>query len=120
VLYPLRFKEALRNYGFGDRWIVEAYEKEGLPEDHRVAETWEVCDRPTESSMTLEPSGDCALLKAYLPDLVQTASTTLASARGTLMKPQIDTDEHRQESAFICVHPCSSVVFRQPINGGYP
>jgi mannose-6-phosphate isomerase len=53
-LYPLRFKEILRNYGFGDRWIVEAYEKTGLPEDHRVAETWEVCDRPNgESSEVL-------------------------------------------------------------------
>ncbi|MGC9468440.1 MAG: type I phosphomannose isomerase catalytic subunit [Anaerolineae bacterium] len=49
-LYPLRFKEILRNYHFGDRWIAEAYEKTGLPEDHRIAETWEVCDRPPESS----------------------------------------------------------------------
>jgi mannose-6-phosphate isomerase len=49
-LYPLRFQEILRNYGFGDRWIVEVFEKEGLPEDHRVAETWEVVDRPGESS----------------------------------------------------------------------
>ena len=49
-LYPLRFGEILRNYGFGDRWIVEVFEKEGLPEDHRVAETWEVVDRPGESS----------------------------------------------------------------------
>ena len=49
-LYPLRFKEILRDYGFGDRWIVEAYQKTGLPENHRVGETWEVCDRPGESS----------------------------------------------------------------------
>jgi mannose-6-phosphate isomerase len=49
-LYPLRFKEILRNYGFGNRWIVEAYEKTGLPEDHRVGETWEVCDRPNGES----------------------------------------------------------------------
>jgi mannose-6-phosphate isomerase len=49
-LYPLRFKEILRNYAFGNRWIVDAYEKTGLPDDHRVAETWEVCDRPGESS----------------------------------------------------------------------
>lgn len=49
-LYPLRFREILRNYAFGDRWITEAFEKEGLPDDHRVAETWEVVDRPGESS----------------------------------------------------------------------
>jgi len=53
ILYPLRFKEILRNYGFGDRWIAEAYDKTGLPEDHRVAETWEVCDRGDESSEIL-------------------------------------------------------------------
>jgi mannose-6-phosphate isomerase len=50
ALYPLRFREILRNYGFGDRWIVESFEKTGLPEDHRIAETWEVVDRPNESS----------------------------------------------------------------------
>jgi mannose-6-phosphate isomerase len=40
----------LRNYGFGDRWIVEVYEKTGLPEEHTIAETWEVCDRPNGES----------------------------------------------------------------------
>lgn len=49
-LYPLRFKEILRDYGFGNRWIVTALDKENLPPDHRIAETWEVCDRPGESS----------------------------------------------------------------------
>lgn len=52
-LYPLRFKEILRNYSFGDRWIVEAFAKTDLPEDHRIAETWEVCDRPGESSQII-------------------------------------------------------------------
>jgi len=50
-LYPIRFKETYRNYGFGDRWIVDAYEKTGLPEDNRIAETWEVVDRKGESSV---------------------------------------------------------------------
>jgi mannose-6-phosphate isomerase len=50
TLYPLRFKEVLRNYSFGGRWIVDVFQKTGLPEDHRVAETWEVVDRPGESS----------------------------------------------------------------------
>ena len=50
-LYPLCFKEILRNYSFGERWIVDAFENQGLPQDHRVAETWEVCDRPDESSV---------------------------------------------------------------------
>ena len=49
-LYPLRFREILRDYAFGDRWIVEAYAKTSLPDNHRVGETWEVCDRPGESS----------------------------------------------------------------------
>ncbi len=53
MLYPLRFKEILRNYGFGNRWIVDVYAKEGLPEDHRIAETWEVCDRGAESSIVV-------------------------------------------------------------------
>ncbi|MBN2392035.1 MAG: hypothetical protein JXR84_15005 [Anaerolineae bacterium] len=53
MLYPLRFKEILRNYTFGNRWIVDVYEKEGLPQDHRIAETWEVCDRGAESSVVI-------------------------------------------------------------------
>jgi len=48
--YPLRFREILRDYRFGDRWIVREFEKIGLPDGHRVGETWEVCDRPGESS----------------------------------------------------------------------
>lgn len=27
ALYPLRFKEILRDYGFGDRWIARDFEK---------------------------------------------------------------------------------------------
>ncbi|MBC7234436.1 MAG: hypothetical protein H5T69_01235 [Chloroflexi bacterium] len=50
-LYPLRFREILRNYGFGGRWIAEAFAKEGLSDDHRLAETWEAVDRPGESSI---------------------------------------------------------------------
>lgn len=53
VLYPLRTREGLRNYTFGNRWITEVFEKTGLPEDHRIAETWEVVDRPPESSEIL-------------------------------------------------------------------
>jgi mannose-6-phosphate isomerase len=49
--YPLRFKEILRNYSFGNRWIAKALEKEDLPPGHRLAETWEVCDRGKESSI---------------------------------------------------------------------
>ncbi len=51
TLYPLRFTEILRDYEFGNRWIAASFEKEGLPERHRLGETWEVCDRPKESSV---------------------------------------------------------------------
>ncbi len=52
-LYPLRFKEILRNYAFGDRWIAREFAKSDLPADHRIAETWEVVDRPPESSVVI-------------------------------------------------------------------
>lgn len=65
-LYPLRFKEILRNYGFGNRWIVDAFDKDGLPDDHRIAETWEVCDRPGESSEVING----ALLGHTLHELI--------------------------------------------------
>ncbi len=68
VLYPLRFGEILRNYNFGNRWIEEEFEKEGLPEGHRIAETWEVCDRPGESSEVI--NGELA--GSSLHDLIET------------------------------------------------
>jgi len=52
-LYPLRFKEIIRNYSFGGRWITRAFAKPGLPATGSIAETWEVCDRPAESSVVV-------------------------------------------------------------------
>ena len=49
-LYPLRFREILRHYSFGERWIDEAFEKTDLPAEGNITETWEVCERPDESS----------------------------------------------------------------------
>lgn len=65
--YPIRFKEILRNYSFGDRWIVEKFSKPGLPVGHRVAETWEICDRPGESSEIINGH----FLGLSLSDLIQ-------------------------------------------------
>jgi mannose-6-phosphate isomerase len=65
--YPIRFKEILRNYSFGDRWIVEKFSKPGLPANHRVAETWEICDRPGESSEIINGH----FLGLSLSDLIQ-------------------------------------------------
>jgi mannose-6-phosphate isomerase len=75
-LYPLHFKEILRNYGFGNRWMTTVFAKE-LPEDHRLAETWEVCDRPGESSQVtngpLEGRTLHELIAQYQADLLGTA-----------------------------------------------
>lgn len=50
ALYPLRFREILRDYSFGNRWIADALAKQGLPANHPLSETWEVCDRRKDSS----------------------------------------------------------------------
>lgn len=52
-LYPLRFKEILRDYSFGNRWIARTFEKSGLPEKHPLSETWEIVDRPGESGQII-------------------------------------------------------------------
>lgn len=52
-LYPLRFQEILRHYGFGARWIAETLPGKELPPDVQIAETWEVCNRPSESSYVI-------------------------------------------------------------------
>ena len=48
MLYPLRFKEILRNYRFGNRWITTEFAKQGglagedmiRPEDLSSAVLW--------------------------------------------------------------------------------
>jgi len=76
ALYPLRFKEIIRNYGFGNRNLVTFFEKDGLPKEGSIAETWEVCDRPGLSSIVI--NGDLAgkalheLIQDYGADLLGT------------------------------------------------
>lgn len=50
-LYPLKFREALRHYGFGARWIAELFPKKRLPAEGIIAETWEVCDHGKDVSV---------------------------------------------------------------------
>jgi len=87
ALYPLRFREILRNYEFGGRWIAESFEKQGLPEDHRLAETWEVVDRQGESSQVI----NCPLAGSTLHDLIEAYGPALLGtdvvAKGGLRFP---------------------------------
>ena len=104
-LYPLRFKEILRDYGFGARWIVEAYEKSGLPEaPHRVGETWEICDRPNgESSEVI--NGPLAgerlhtLIDTYDEALLGTDVVARSGARFPLLIKFLDSTHPLGEQA---------------------
>lgn len=51
VWYPLKFREILRPYGFGDRWIPRHFPQKDLPAAGVIAETWEVCDHGADSSV---------------------------------------------------------------------
>lgn len=42
-MYPLRFREVIRSYKFGERWIARFFPDKKLPETGIIAETWEVC-----------------------------------------------------------------------------
>ncbi len=42
--YPLKLTAHTRNYTFGERMIVDRLGKSGLPEEGRIAETWEISD----------------------------------------------------------------------------
>ncbi len=50
MLYPLKFKPFLKYYPYGGRRFVDVLEKEGVPRDRDVAETWEVSDHGAEQS----------------------------------------------------------------------
>lgn len=94
ALYPLRFKEILRNYDFGGRWIAEEFDKQGLPEEHRLSETWEVCDRPGESSVVkngaLAGSSLHDLIETYGEELLGHAVTAESGSRFPLLIKLLD------------------------------
>ena len=104
-LYPLRFKEILRDYRFGNRWIVEAYEKTGLPDaPHHVGETWEVCDRPTgESSEVINGplTGQTlhSLIAAYGETLLGTDVVARCGTRFPLLIKFLDASNTLSEQA---------------------
>jgi mannose-6-phosphate isomerase len=93
-LYPLCFQEILRNYRFGNRWIASAFAKQGLPPDHTLAETWEVCDRPNESSIVtngpLSGSTLHQLIEQYQEQILGTAIVARFGLRFPLLIKFLD------------------------------
>ena len=53
MLYPLKFKPYLKFYPYGGRRFVEVLEKQDVPRDRDVAETWEVSDHGEEQSVVV-------------------------------------------------------------------
>jgi mannose-6-phosphate isomerase len=53
MLYPLKFKPYLKFYPYGGRRFVEVLQKDGVPADRDVAETWEVSDHGQEQSVVV-------------------------------------------------------------------
>ncbi|HVF10637.1 MAG TPA: type I phosphomannose isomerase catalytic subunit [Abditibacteriaceae bacterium] len=53
MLYPLKFKPYLKYYPYGGRRFVEILEKEDVPRDCDVAETWEISDHGVEQSSVI-------------------------------------------------------------------
>jgi mannose-6-phosphate isomerase len=49
-MYPLKFKPYLKFYPYGGRRLVEVLEKDDVPRDRDVAETWEISDHGEEQS----------------------------------------------------------------------
>jgi mannose-6-phosphate isomerase len=74
MLYPLKFKPYLKFYPYGGHRFVEILNKEDVPRDHDVAETWEVSDHGEEQSVVT--NGPLAgrtlrqLMQEYKGDLV--------------------------------------------------
>jgi mannose-6-phosphate isomerase len=52
-MYPLKFKPYLKFYPYGGRRFVEVLEKDGVPRDRDVAETWEISDHGEEQSVVM-------------------------------------------------------------------
>jgi mannose-6-phosphate isomerase len=50
-MYPLKFKPFLKFYPYGGRRLAQVLDKEGVPRDRDVAESWEVADHGQEQSI---------------------------------------------------------------------
>ncbi|MDF2441121.1 MAG: mannose-6-phosphate isomerase [Abditibacteriota bacterium] len=50
-MYPLKFEPYLKFYPYGGRRFVEVLEKQGVPRNRDVAETWEIADHGEEQSI---------------------------------------------------------------------
>ena len=50
-MYPLKFKPYLKFYPYGGRRLAQVLEKNGVPRDRDVAESWEVADHGEEQSI---------------------------------------------------------------------
>jgi mannose-6-phosphate isomerase len=102
-LYPIRFREVLRDYTFGARWIVSAFAKTGLPENHRIAETWEVVDRPKDCSVAV--NGPLAgqtlheLIERFGADLLGADITARFGTRFPLLIKFLDASNELGEQA---------------------
>jgi len=109
-LYLLRFREILRDYSFGDRWIVREFDKPGLPEGHRVSETWEVCDRPRETGEIVNgPLAGRTLhdaIEEFGPALLGTDVTDRFGGRFPLLIKLLDASDVLGEH----VHPDDGLV----------
>jgi mannose-6-phosphate isomerase len=53
MLYPLKFKPYLKFYPYGGRRFAEILQKEDVPQDRDVAETWEISDHGEEQSVVI-------------------------------------------------------------------
>ena len=52
-MYPIKWKPFFKTYPYGGRRLVEVLEKEGLPRDIDIAETWEISDHGQEQSIAI-------------------------------------------------------------------
>ena len=112
-LYPLRFKEILRDYSFGDRWIATEFTKPGLPREHPLSETWEVCDRPGESSVVTNGafagSSLHDLIGSFGDELLGRAVTAVTGSRFPLLVKLLDASNPLGEQ----VHQDDAVAAEQ-------
>jgi len=52
-MYPLKFKPYLKFYPYGGRRLAQVLEKDGVPRDRDVAESWEIADHGEEQSVVV-------------------------------------------------------------------
>jgi len=116
-LYPLKFKEVIRQYEFGGRNIPRLYPQKALPGGITIAETWEITahadDPGTVKNGSLRGDTILAVIEQFGAELMGKATYKRYHGKFPLLLKFLDA----QETLEAQIHPTDTYVKHNDLDG---